>query len=65
MLNEREASRLWQRLFRGQSVTSLTLAEAALVLEAMPLESPLRQRYTIELQELRALHQAPRPTKKG
>jgi hypothetical protein len=63
MLNESEATRLWRQLFRGQAVTSLTLAEAKLVVEAMPLESPLRQRYSIELEELRALRQTPRLTK--
>jgi hypothetical protein len=61
MLNEREATQLWQRLFRGQTVTSLTLTEAELVLEAMPWESPLRLRYSVELDELRAMQQAPQP----
>ena len=65
MLNEFEASRLWQQLFRGQEVTALTLAEAELLVEEMPLDSPLRVRYSVELAELRALHQSPRRAKKS
>ncbi len=57
MLDERDATRMWQRLFRGQGITSQTLAEAESVVNEMPQESPLRLRYSRELQEIRTLHQ--------
>lgn len=63
MLDERDASRLWQQLFRGQSITSLTLSEAALLIEDMHPESPLRLRFARELDEIRSLHQEAPPKK--
>jgi len=39
MLDERDASRLWKQLFRGQSISSLTLSEAELLLNDMHPES--------------------------
>ena len=58
MLNERDASRLWRRLFRGQEITSLTLTEADALIDDMPPESPLRVRLFRELEEIRKLHDA-------
>ena len=57
MLKESEANRLWQQLFRGQTVTSLTLIEADKLLQEMNPESPLRLRLSAELEELRNLHE--------
>ncbi len=56
MLDESDARRLWQQLFRGQPVTALTLAEAESVLDDMNPESPLRLRLSTELGEIRAMH---------
>lgn len=53
MLSEEEATRLWQRLFRGQPITNLTLAEAETIVESLSLESPVRLRLAVELEELR------------
>jgi hypothetical protein len=57
MLNERDATRLWQRLFRGQTITSSTLAEAESLVNQLNPESPLRLRFSTELEEIRTLHQ--------
>lgn len=57
MLDERDANRLWHQLFRGQSISSLTLSEADRLLNDMHPESPLRLRLSTELAELRTLHQ--------
>ena len=64
MLSEFDVSRLWQQLFRGQAITSLTLAEAESLLSQMHPESPLRLRLSMELEELRARQQA-KPSKTG
>ena len=56
MLDERDATRLWQRLFRGQTVTSQTLTEAESLLNRLKPESPLRLRYSVELEEIRTMH---------
>lgn len=53
MLSEREATRLWQQLFRGQPITSLTLTEAESVVDALPDDSPVRLRLWTELEEIR------------
>jgi len=58
MLTERDATRLWQRLFRGQEITSLTLTEAESVIDDIHPESPLRIRLFRELEEIRTLHAA-------
>lgn len=55
MLTEREALRLWQKLFRGQAITALTLDEASTVIDDLPLDSPVRIRLSNELDELRKL----------
>lgn len=56
MLDERDATRLWQQLFRGQAITSQTLAKAASVVDELNPESPLRLRLATELEEIRKLH---------
>lgn len=63
MLNESDATRLWLQLFRGQAITSLTLTEADALLQDLPPESPLRLRYSTELEEIRSLHQERKPKK--
>jgi hypothetical protein len=60
MLNERDATRLWQQLFRGQTITSQTLTEAESILNELSDESPLRLRLSTELEEVRRLHEARR-----
>jgi len=56
MLDERDATRLWQQLFRGQTITSQTLVEAESVVNELSPESPLRLRLSTELEEIRELH---------
>jgi len=56
-LNEEDATMLWRKLFHGQEVTSLTLEKANELLDGLSPESPLRFRFTMELDELRKLHQ--------
>ncbi|MCO6046200.1 hypothetical protein NG895_20070 [Aeoliella sp. ICT_H6.2] len=60
MLTEREAQRLWQKLFRGQTITSLTLDEASTVIDDLPLDSPVRIRLSTELDELRRMQETSR-----
>lgn len=57
MLTEKEAQNLWQRLFRGQPITALTLTEAGAVLDDLPDDSPVRVRLSTELEEIRRLQQ--------
>ena len=57
MLDERDATRLWQRLFRGQTVTSQMLTEAESLLDQLRPESPLRLRYSTELEEIRSVYE--------
>lgn len=57
MLDERDATRLWQRLFRGQKITLQTFVEAESLVDKLPPESPLRARFSSELEEIRSLHQ--------
>ncbi len=63
MLSEFDAMRLWQQLFRGQPITTLTFTEAESMLNQLPPESPLRLRLLTELEEIRLLQQGPRPKK--
>ena len=57
MLNEGQVTMLWQKLFRGQEITSLTLEKAEALLDEMNPESPLRFRFATELEELRKLYE--------
>ena len=65
MLDESDARRLWQQLFRGQQITSLTLNEADSLLKQMHPESPLRLRLAAELEEIRDLHPSQLPKGKS
>jgi len=64
MLDERDATRLWQKLFRGQTITPATLVEAESLVNQLSPESPLRLRFFTELEEIRGLHQESGPKKK-
>ncbi len=64
MLDEYAATRLWQQLFRGETVTAQTLAEAELLVEELPAESPLRLRFATEINELRNMNLSPRPKRR-
>jgi hypothetical protein len=64
MLDEHDANRMWQQLFRGQAITSETLAEAETVVNGLSPESPLRLRLSTELEEIRSLQLGQRPKKK-
>lgn len=55
MLNERDVTTLWRRLFHGQEITPKALAEAETMLEDLNPESPLRLRLSTELDELRKM----------
>jgi hypothetical protein len=61
MFNEREVTRLWSKLFRSQAITSQTLTEAESLLNKLSTESPLRLRFSTELEEIRILHQGTSP----
>jgi hypothetical protein len=61
MLGDHDATRMWQQLFRGQAVTSLTLTEAESLLSKLSPESPLRLRFSTELAEIRGLYQGTSP----
>jgi hypothetical protein len=63
MQYERDVTRLWQKLFRGQTVTAQTLVEAESLVDGLHPESPLRLRLSTELEELRGIHEGPRPKK--
>jgi hypothetical protein len=61
MFNEHEVTRLWGKLFRGRAITSQTLTEAESLLNKLSSESPLRLRFSTELEEIRILHQGTSP----
>lgn len=64
MLNEHDATRLWQQLFRGRAITSTTLTEAEMLLNKLSPESPLRLRFSTELEEIRSLNQETPPKRR-
>ena len=64
MLDEHDANRMWQQLFRGQEITSLILTEAESLLNKLSPESPLRLRLSTELEEIRSLHHGTSPKRK-
>ena len=64
MLDERDATRMWHQLFRGQAITPQTLVEAETLVNELSPESPLRLRLSTELEEIRSLHEGQRPKKK-
>ena len=56
-VNDRDATIRWSKLFRGQDITTLTLEKAESLLDELSLESPVRHRFVMELEELQRLHQ--------
>ena len=64
MLDESDAIRLWQQLICGKNLSFQTLAKAELLVEELPPESPLRLRFTAEINELRDLNQSSRPKRR-
>lgn len=54
MLTEREVSKSWGLLFKGE-VTNDTFAKAEALLDELRPESPLRHRLSQELDELREM----------
>lgn len=56
MVTEREISLRWRELFRGKAIDEAVFTKASELIEALPATSPLRQRYTDELADLRRLH---------
>jgi len=57
VLNDRDATIRWSKLFRGQDITTLTLEKAESLLDELSPESPVRHRFAMELEELQRLHQ--------
>lgn len=55
MLTEKEVSRSWNTLFKGGGYTEETFLKADALLDELRLESPLRHRLQVELDELRKL----------
>lgn len=53
MLTEQEVAYSWSRLFKGQQITDEVIAKAAILLDELRAESPLRHRLEMELSELR------------
>ncbi len=58
MLTEKEVSRSWNALFKGGAYNEDTFNRAEALLDELRLESPLRHRLSIELEELRKLQTA-------
>jgi hypothetical protein len=54
-MNESLVTTQWRQLFRGQTVTDETLAQAQALLRRLSNESPLRLRLAQELDEIRKL----------
>jgi hypothetical protein len=65
MLDESDVTRLWRQLFRGRAITSAMLKEAKLLLNKLSPESPLRVRFSAELEEIRSLHQEMPPKRRS
>ena len=54
MLTEKDVSRLWRDLFQAP-IEESSLVKAAELIDELPATSPLRQRYSSELSELRRI----------
>jgi hypothetical protein len=54
MLTEKDVSRLWRDLFQTP-IEESSLVKAAELIDELPSTSPLRQRYSSELSDLRRL----------
>ena len=63
-LDEREAMQAWRQLFRGDPVSDHTIAEAESLIDQLHPESPVRVRFSKELDEVRKLLAPPKPKKK-
>jgi hypothetical protein len=62
MITELQISIQWRELFRGApAVDEAMYAKASALIEALPATSPLRQRYSSELSDLRRLNAPPEP----
>ena len=59
-MDEREVLRAWRDLFRGNSKSPETLAQAEALLAGLSGESPLHIRLANELQELQGNHAGPK-----
>ncbi|HEX4000959.1 MAG TPA: hypothetical protein VHX65_20610 [Pirellulales bacterium] len=59
MLSEREFSVQWRKLFVESTYNQAACAKADELIDALPETSPLRQRYSKELSDLRKLNTAP------
>ena len=57
MLTEQEVSRSWSLVFKSAKIESESFDRAEQLLEELRPESPLRHRLTMELEELRELHE--------
>jgi hypothetical protein len=57
LLTEQEVSRSWNLVFKSGKIESDSFDRAELLLEELRPESPLRHRLTVELEELRELHE--------
>ena len=53
LLTEQEVASSWSRLFKGQQITDEVIGKAAILLDELRAESPLRHRLEMELSELR------------
>ncbi len=56
LLTEQEVSRSFRRLFANTEVDEETFVKAESLLDELRLESPLRHRLSVELDELRRMH---------
>jgi hypothetical protein len=54
-MNEREVTARWRELFLGQSITPELLKKADALIDRLGAESPLRVRWTKELEDIRKL----------
>jgi hypothetical protein len=54
-MNERDVTTRWRELFKGQAITTELLKKADALLQQLSVESPLRVRFTKELEDIRKL----------
>ncbi len=57
LLNERDVTTQWRKLFTGQEITDAVLSTARALLNRLSPESPLRIRLAMELDEIKKLRQ--------
>jgi hypothetical protein len=56
LLTESEVTRSWSKLFKAGSFTAETFDKAEALLDELRPTSPLRHRLSLELEELRDIH---------